>query len=111
MRCGGDSGVGRRDRGVGGGRENGGMNATDPACSLGAAPPATVLALEWAGPAGATLPATMTAFRTEAGVRAAIAAAAAELGVVPVEDARPGPMRMIWVGELVAMVREMELLP
>ena len=74
-------------------------------------PPATVWALEWAGPIGSTLPATMTAYRSEAGVRAAIAAAAAELGVEPVEDERPGPMRMVMVGELVAMVRSMELLP
>jgi hypothetical protein len=100
MRSGSDGGVVRRGRGVGGGRENGGMNATDPARRLGAAPPATVWALEWAGPAGATLPATMTAYRTEAGVRAAIAAAAAALGVEPVEDERPGPMRMVMVGEL-----------
>ena len=78
---------------------------------LGPAPTEPVFVLEWAGPAGSTLPATMTAYRSEAGVRAAIGAAAAELGVEPVEDARPGPMRMVMVGELIAMVRSMELLP
>lgn len=78
---------------------------------LGPAPVETVFVLEWAGPVGSTLPATMTAHRSEAGVRAAIAAAAAELGVEPVEDERPGPMRMIWVGDLVAMVRSTELWP
>lgn len=46
---------------------------------LGPAPVETVFVLEWAGPVGSTLPATMTAHRSEAGVRAAIAAAAAEL--------------------------------
>jgi hypothetical protein len=65
--------------------------------------------LEWAGPFDAALPGT-TAHRSEAGARAAIAAVARELGFEPIAEDRPGPMRIWHVGELVAMVRELELL-
>ena len=93
------------------GGELGSLVYTLTEVGLGPAPTEPVFVLEWAGPVGSTLTATMTAHRSEAGVRAAIAAAAAELGVEPAEDERTGPMRMIWLGELVAMVRSTELLP
>jgi hypothetical protein len=75
----------------------------------GSATAAAAWVLEWAGPFDAALPGA-TAHRSEAGVQAAIATVARELGVEPVEEARPGPMRIWHCGELVAMVRELELL-
>ncbi len=57
----------------------------------------TVTVLEWAAPPGtASIPQT-TAHRSEAGVRARIAAVAADLGAEPVEDEKPAPQRMVMV--------------
>jgi hypothetical protein len=68
----------------------------------------SVWVVEWAAPPGVPLPPT-TAHRSEAGARAAIAAVAEEMGVGAVEEDRPGPMRMVWVGEMAAMMRLLEL--
>ncbi len=53
--------------------------------------------LEWAAPPGTPSIPQTTAHRSEAGVRARIAAAAADLGAEPVEDEKPAPQRMVMV--------------
>jgi len=67
--------------------------------------------LDWAAPPGISPIPQTTALSAEAGARARIAAVAAGLGVEPVEDERPGPIWTIWVGEMVAMVRSIDLRP
>lgn len=71
---------------------------------------ATVWILEWAAPPGVPVPAA-TAHRSEADALNRIAAVAAEHGAEPIEEERPGPLRIWHAGDLVAMVRSMELLP
>lgn len=68
-----------------------------------------VWVLEWAAAPEVPLPPT-TAHRTEAGARARIAAVAAEHGAEAVEEEmRPGPLRVWFVGDGVAMLRVFDL--